>query len=106
MAGPAFAAAACPVRTKIPVPMIAPTPSETSCAGPSTRFNVPSPGPICSASICSMDFVAKMDIWHRTDRRRRCPEAGPERVEETLKFSSTPSAEVTDSLLRATESRR
>ena len=33
MAGPALAAAACPVRTKMPVPMMAPTPSMMSWLG-------------------------------------------------------------------------
>ena len=38
MAGPALAAAACPVRTKMPVPMIAPTPSMTSWVGSEDAF--------------------------------------------------------------------
>ena len=41
MAGPALAAAAWPVSTKMPVPMIAPTPSMISCQGPSTRCSPP-----------------------------------------------------------------
>jgi hypothetical protein len=36
MPGPAFWAAAA-VRTKMPVPMMAPTPSNVSCTGPSER---------------------------------------------------------------------
>ena len=62
MAGPALAAAAWPVRTKIPVPMIAPTPSMTSWVGPSTRLRPPSPCPSCSTLICSIDLVAKIDM--------------------------------------------
>ena len=38
-AGPACAAAAWPVRTKMPVPMMAPMPSRVRSIGPSTRFN-------------------------------------------------------------------
>ena len=36
-AGPVRSCAATPVRTKMPVPMIAPTPRLESCTGPSTR---------------------------------------------------------------------
>ena len=36
-AGPALSCAASPVRTKIPVPMIAPTPRLVRPTGPSTR---------------------------------------------------------------------
>ena len=62
MAGPALAAAACPVRTKMPVPMMAPTPSMMSCVGPEDPLRPPSPCPSCSALICSIDLVAKMDM--------------------------------------------
>ena len=55
-AGPAMLRAAAPVATKIPAPMIAPTPSEVSCTGPRTRRNLFSPA--ISASSCASDFVA------------------------------------------------
>ena len=38
IAGPANCAAACPVRTKIPAPTIAPTPSEVRSKKPSVGF--------------------------------------------------------------------
>ena len=76
MAGPALAAAAWPVSTKMPVPMMAPTPSMTSCAGPSTRCSPPPPAsPSCSCLICSIDLVAKMDMRQRA--RRRCGVLNP-----------------------------
>src|SRR5690606_6456944 len=43
IAGPASSAAARPVTTKIPAPIIAPTPSDVSETGPSTRFSRCSP---------------------------------------------------------------
>src|SRR5262249_54868836 len=56
-AGPALAAAARPVRTKMPVPMMAPIPSMTRSSAVSERL---SPCP-CSASArsSSTDLVAK-----------------------------------------------
>src|SRR2546423_222790 len=42
-AGPALLLAATPVSTKMPVPMVAPTPILVSCSGPSTRRRRPSP---------------------------------------------------------------
>ena len=39
MAGPAFSAAAMPVREKMPAPMMAPIPNATRLPGPSVRFN-------------------------------------------------------------------
>jgi hypothetical protein len=39
MAGPASLAAARPVMTKMPAPMMAPMPSEVSETGPSTRLS-------------------------------------------------------------------
>ena len=38
IAGPVCCAATVPVSTKIPVPIIAPSPTEVSVTGPSTRF--------------------------------------------------------------------
>ncbi len=43
MAGPAYCAAARPVMTKMPAPMMAPTPSDVSEIGPSTRCRRCSP---------------------------------------------------------------
>ena len=57
MAGPAWAAAAWPVRTKMPVPMIAPIPSAVRSIGPSTRLSCASPPARDFSS--SMDLVAK-----------------------------------------------
>src|ERR1017187_2887458 len=42
MAGPAKLAAAAPVSTKMPAPMIAPIPSATRLTGPRARFSPPS----------------------------------------------------------------
>src|SRR5882757_5693716 len=55
-AGPACAAAARPVSTKMPVPMMAPMPSSTRSVAVSVRLRPCDP----SASICrsSTDFVA------------------------------------------------
>ena len=39
IAGPAYCAAARPVRTKIPVPMMQPMPSRTRLSAPRERFN-------------------------------------------------------------------
>ena len=38
-AGPACSAAACPVSTKIPAPMIAPMPRAVRFSGPRVRFS-------------------------------------------------------------------
>ncbi len=48
-AGPANCAAAVPVSTKIPVPMMAPMPSIVRSAGPRVRRNVFSDASRCSA---------------------------------------------------------
>src|SRR5262249_51400797 len=55
--GPASWAAARPVITKMPAPMMAPTPSDVSPMGPSARRNRFSP--FISASNFSNDFRAK-----------------------------------------------
>ena len=57
IAGPAYCAAAWPVSTKMPVPMMAPMPSVTRLIGPSTRFSECSPVAAASAFSCSIDFV-------------------------------------------------
>ena len=72
----------------MPVPMMAPTPSMTSCAGPEHALKsaaAPVP-PSCSCVICSMGLVAKMDMPQRGRRRRRSLEPGLKRLEETLKL--------------------
>ncbi|OFX01263.1 MAG: hypothetical protein A3E78_17280 [Alphaproteobacteria bacterium RIFCSPHIGHO2_12_FULL_63_12] len=53
MPGPAYSAAARPVRTKIPVPMMQPMPRRMRFQAPSVRFSSP---PSNSACICSIDF--------------------------------------------------
>ena len=56
-AGPAFSAAAIPVRENNPAPIIAPIPKATRLMLLSERFNVPSPV-CCDSNInCSMDFL-------------------------------------------------
>src|SRR5437763_1549151 len=56
--GPASLDATSPVITKIPAPMIAPTPSDVSPTGPSTRRSRFSP--FASASSISSVFFAKI----------------------------------------------
>src|SRR5262249_21710192 len=65
IAGPALSAAVVPLRTKIPVPITAPMPSVTRLIGPRTRRSPCSPVADASALICSMDFVAKIDMPRR-----------------------------------------
>src|SRR5436190_3095240 len=62
MAGPVCEAAASPVSTKMPVPMMAPTPKVTRLTGPSTRLRLCSPAWPASAFSCSMGLVANIDI--------------------------------------------
>jgi hypothetical protein len=50
-AGPAWFAAAVPVSTKIPVPMMAPTPSNTSARASSVRCNSLNVSASCSSPI-------------------------------------------------------
>src|SRR5437660_4625691 len=82
IAGPACCAAASPVSTKMPVPMMAPMPSVTRLRGPSTRLSECSPVAAASAFSCSIDFVAKMDIILRIGDRSpqkhadSCPRLG------------------------------
>src|SRR5688572_27344597 len=58
MAGPAWLAAAVPVSTKIPVPMIPPMPSRVRSHADRLRRSARSP---CSTSLtsCSIDLVLK-----------------------------------------------
>src|SRR5215472_4289818 len=62
MAGPAYSAAAEPVKTKIPAPMTAPIPSVTRLMGPRARFSECSP--------VSLPSSAHRAIWLR---RAGCP---------------------------------
>ena len=63
MAGPAFSAAATPVNTKMPVPMMAPTPSAVRPTGPSTRLRrllpvtLPFQGPVTEAHRSPIDLL-------------------------------------------------
>src|SRR5207244_457194 len=71
IAGPACSAAASPVSTKMPVPMIAPMPRVTRLTGPSTRLSEWSPVCAASAVNCSIDLVAKIDMEIRASRDAR-----------------------------------
>ncbi len=57
IAGPANCAAARPVSTKMPVPMMQPMPSSTRLVAPSDRLSSPCS---CSACICSTVLRAKI----------------------------------------------
>src|SRR6266513_2920435 len=57
-AGPAWSAAAWPVSTKMPAPMMAPMPSVIRLSGVSARFSWCSPASLASARRLAMDFVA------------------------------------------------
>src|SRR6201988_3568026 len=58
IAGPANCAAACPVITKIPAPMMPPIPKVTRLIGPRARFRQCSPVSPDSLISVSTDFVA------------------------------------------------
>src|SRR2546425_7877515 len=51
IAGPAYCADAAPVSTKIPVPIMAPIPSDMRLPGPSARFR------LCSPVSCASDMM-------------------------------------------------
>jgi hypothetical protein len=83
MAGPAKFAAATPVRTKMPVPMITPMPKTMRSIGPSAFLSSNS-GSSVSRMDCSIDLVRMIPIWlpllepwqHRRSHRGRsslCP---------------------------------
>ena len=81
-AGPACIAAAWPVSTKMPAPMIAPMPSMTRCLAVSARLSGISPviGPwSCSpASTCGVGctgWTAKRSFEHRVPLSRKCSES-------------------------------
>src|SRR5512142_384480 len=61
-AGPAYNAAAWPVSTKIPAPMMAPTPSVTRLNGPRVRLSDLPPVASASARSAVMDLVAQRDM--------------------------------------------
>src|SRR5215471_10754443 len=62
MAGPAYKAAAEPVSTKIPAPIMAPMPRVTRLIGPSARFSEFSPVSPASFINTSSDLVAKSGL--------------------------------------------
>src|SRR5205823_13152872 len=62
IAGPANCAAACPVITKIPAPMMAPIPSVTKLRGPSARLRLCSPDSLASFISVSIGFVANKGL--------------------------------------------
>src|SRR5688572_32180124 len=59
IAGPAYCAAALPVSTKMPVPMIAPMPSATRLTDPRVRLRVWVPSLDASACSSSIDLRVK-----------------------------------------------
>src|SRR5512143_1575801 len=61
-AGPACRAAARPVSTKMPAPMIAPIPSIVRFSAPSVRFSDRSPVASASARSAVMDLVAQSPV--------------------------------------------
>src|SRR5512146_2982518 len=70
-AGPAWLAAAVPVRTKIPVPMIPPIPRRVSAVAESVRCSC---CPFASASsISAIDLVAKSWLRMRPDSTQAVP---------------------------------
>src|SRR5687768_7131951 len=76
MAGPAYCAAALPVSTKIPVPMIAPMPSATRLTDPRVRLRVCVPSLDASACSSSIDLRVKRLIgrWVRGSAGGSLPE--------------------------------
>jgi hypothetical protein len=58
-AGPACTAPV-PVSTKMPVPMMAPTPRKVRSSAPSAFFR---PAACAPAIMCSTFFLRKRDIW-------------------------------------------
>src|SRR5438876_7719030 len=62
IAGPANCAAACPVMTKIPAPMMAPIPNVTRLIGPRARFRQCSPDSPASFISVSIGFVANKGL--------------------------------------------
>ncbi len=68
MAGPALAAAAWPVRTKMPAPMMAPTPRATMLKAESVRFRGTPPWVVSAWDLgflgfgfqVAIDFLTKM----------------------------------------------
>src|SRR5713101_2823985 len=58
IAGPAYCAAAAPVRTKMPAPIIAPIPREISDTGPRVRLRLRSPDSPASCIKRLIDFFA------------------------------------------------
>src|SRR5688572_13453661 len=62
IAGPANCAAARPVSTNMPVPMMQPMPSSTRFVAPSVLLSSPCS---CSACICSTDLRTKMSRRER-----------------------------------------
>jgi hypothetical protein len=72
-AGPAWSAAAWPVRTKMPAPMMAPMPRVVRFSGPRDRFSECSPTSSACARSAATDLVA-----HRL--MSRSPVRGTNRV--------------------------
>src|SRR3954471_8043026 len=64
IAGPAYCAAAAPVRTKMPAPMMAPIPNVTRFTGPKARFRLCSPTSLASRISMSRGLVANKLAIH------------------------------------------
>ena len=60
MAGPAYCAAACPVSTKIPAPMMAPIPRVIRLMGPRARLSVCAPSSPASRMSRSNGFLSQI----------------------------------------------
>ncbi len=77
MAGPALAEATWPVRTKMPAPMMAPTPRLIRLMGPSERFSS-----LLAASfwMLAMDFFRK--FCFRVARRLRTLRLAPPKADD------------------------
>ena len=73
IAGPAYCAAALPVSTKMPAPMIAPMPSIVRFVAESARLSVPDP--VCAASVCSDAMLFVLDMLMRISPDSRCVRA-------------------------------
>jgi hypothetical protein len=72
MAGPARVPAALPVRTKMPVPMITPTPNTVRSRGPSVLRSL-RPGSSVSAIDCSTVLLRSTLIDALPSLTSRCP---------------------------------
>ena len=96
MPGPAYCAAARPVSTKMPAPMMSPMPSITRRPGPSTRFSECAWAPEASAASDSIDLVvvseARQDMSRHTLLHNHAPPGGIRRADRCLRHGRDASA--------------